>query len=143
MSLIRDPRLWLAAAGVIAGVIVSTAPAANATSLPKISANSNGWHGQVRPNHVFLGQGSAPEVIRLHWRHYGDFTAESTGTVLWPSSGARPRPVRVDVWRPRHHGVGSFFTRMNWTFRSTTGRQRTIRFVFATEGGTFPVWLQR
>jgi hypothetical protein len=127
------------------GLIWALSPAANASTLPKISANTNGWHGQVRPDHVFIGQGSAPEVLNLRWNHYGVFTAESTGTVLWPSSSARPRFVRVDVWRPRGHaGVpGKFFTRMNWTFRSTTGNLRTIHFVFVPLSSSFPFWEQR
>jgi hypothetical protein len=135
----RRAGLVVLLAGVLLGWLLWPVLANASTPLPKISANSNGWHGQVRPDHVFLGKGSAPEVVNLHWRSYGQWTAEATGTVYWPSSFASPRAVRVNVWRPRHHTgtPGRFFTRMNWTFSG-----RTKHFRFATEGGTFPVWVQ-
>jgi len=131
-----------------AGAVLSSAPAAFAATapLPKVSPNSNGLHGQVRPNHVYLGQGAAPETIYLHWTSYGPQAAKATGWVLWPSTRAYPRAVRVDVWRPRHYSghPGFFFTRMDWTFRSTTGRERTIYFYFGNPyGGTLQVWVQR
>jgi hypothetical protein len=140
----RITRFIAGAAVVVAGYSAVSAPAAFAsTALPKISANTNGWHGQVRPNHVYIGQGNAPEVIALNWRWYRAQNAEARGLVLWPSASASLRNVRADFWRPIRHGAGSFFTRMNWTFRSTNGNLRTIHFAFVPESSTFPFWEQR
>lgn len=117
----------------------STAP------LPKIAANTNGLHGQVRPDHVYIGQGNAPEAIYLVWGSYTHTEAYATGYVLWPSASASPRYLKLHVWRPVHYGgaSGKFFTRMTWTWRSTTGHLRTVLFWFTGQAPQWPFWTQQ
>lgn len=117
----------------------STAP------LPKVAANTNGLHGQVRPGHIYIGQGNAPEAIYLTWGSYTHTEAYATGYVLWPSASASPRYLKVHVWRAVHYGSapGKFFTRMTWTWRSTTGHLRTVLFWFTGLSPQWPFWIQQ
>lgn len=113
--------------------------------LPKIAANTNGLHGQIRPSHVYIGQGSAPETRYLWWTRYSHTKAEASGWVWWPSVNASPRSVDVRLWRPVHYAgsSGKFFTRMSWTWRSTNGNTRTVLFWFVGQYPQWPFWMQQ
>lgn len=123
----------------------TTAFSSSTAPLPKVSQNTNGLHGQVRPGHIYIGQGNAPEAIYLVWGSYTHTEAYATGWVLWPSASASPRYLKVHARRAVHYGSapGKFFTRMTWTWRSTTGHLRTVLFWFTGLSPQWPFWTQQ
>jgi|SRR6266704_774020 len=109
----------------LAAVAVST-PAASAGTrpLPVIYNQNNGWNNaHVRPHAIYVGNGGAPFIRRMHWTHWSPFTAAGHGRLHEQKPGCtRPsylcpymsHRVRVYLHRVRTHLGAGYFSRMRW-----------------------------
>lgn len=132
-----------ALAATVAITAVTLAAGATAASagaggpLPVVSANVNGYHGTVRPHHIYIGQGGAPLVRSLRWTHWSQYTAHAAGRLIQQIPGCtKPsyqcpvssRYVSVKLSRPVAVGGREFFSRMRWAGHTDSGARRVIHF---------------
>jgi hypothetical protein len=136
-------HLVLSAAAAVSVVTGVSATSASASALPVVSANVTGWHGSVRPGHIFIGQGGSPFVRSLTWTHWGPWNAESHGRLIRQIPGCtRPsylcpvsnRYVEVTLSRPILHSGVKFFTRMQWVFHNASGLRVVQHLYFSGRG---------
>lgn len=130
-----------AAVLAVAGLLSLSTAAGASTPLPRISANSNCWHGSVKPHHVYTGQGIAPQAVGILWSTYGQHSADGNASFYYPSTNAGVRTGAIGFWRVRTHGGIKFFTRMSWNIPRPNGTVKEIDWVFRVfPGGTCPGW---
>lgn len=140
----RKALIMVPAAALTAVMAAGTSAAgAQQASLPRISANSNCWHGTVRPHHVFIGQGSAPEAVGVSWGFYGQHRGQGPATFFYPGLNSPARHGVISVHRVRSHSRQKFFTRMEWSIPRPNGTVRVINWNFRTfPGATCPAWMK-
>ena len=129
----RAPRAWLTAAGVLAasaatvGVPAAVMPtAADAATIPVVSANVDGWsHLSVRPAWILIGEGGSPEAHVGHWSTWdqGEPNPHATANAtLWTDNclpncaqgheTAHRLVITLSVAKT-HRGV-RYYSRMSW-----------------------------
>jgi hypothetical protein len=137
--MMRKQRVTALCAAVIAlAVIGVSAPAlgaARAASRVRI-VEAGGWTVlSYRPRAIHFGQGGAPFVTRMRWRHWNGSTATGTGKLhiqnpcdlpSYECTSYSTRPVTVRLSDVKVHGGKRYFDRMLVTFRSG-GKMRTRR----------------
>jgi len=140
--------LGLAATGAFA---VGTA---NASTLPRVQANTNGWSGMVtRPGTIYVGQGGSPFVRHLTWSSWGNSVAFASGQLVQQDSGCTQpsylcpvskRPVTVYLHYVQSHNGSPYFKKMRWNWTSRNGHARVMYWLFATyPGASVPAWQLR
>jgi len=129
----------LTAGALTLGAALGSAPAASASPGPPVLYNyAEGFHhGRVKPHNIYVGNGGAPFVLRLHWPHWNQTIALGRGVLDEQIPGCTltpvyrcPRyrhPVRVYLHRVRSHNGARYFTRMRWNSHGETIYWRSHR----------------
>jgi hypothetical protein len=129
----------LSAGAFVVGAAPGPAPAASASpGLPVLYNYAEGFHhGRVRPHNIYVGNGGAPFVLRLHWPHWNQAIALGRGVLDEQIPGCTLTPayrcpryrhaVRVYLHRVRSHNGVRYFTRMRWTSHGQTTYWRSHR----------------
>ena len=112
----------LGALALAAGLTGGLATSALARPVPVVYNLTEGWSApQVRPVRIFIGQGGAPFVEKLHWTTWNSRDAKSTGTLVLDNCqpncalGAISRyRVVVTLSGVKHHNGRAYFSVMTW-----------------------------
>jgi len=135
-ALLTAGALTLGAAPAPALALALGAPAS--PGRPVLYNYAEGFHhGRVKPHNIYVGNGGAPFVLRLHWPHWNQTIALGRGVLDEQIPGCTltpvyrcPRyrhPVRVYLHRVRSHNGARYFTRMRWTSHGETIYWRSHR----------------
>jgi hypothetical protein len=133
----------ITAALAVAGLVLSIAGPASASSKPVVFNDVSGWtHGHVKPHAIYVGEGGSPVVYRLRWSHWSQRTASARGTLNQQIPGCTQptylcptfnSPVRVYLYRVRSRAGTRYFSWMRWTWRGHHNYWRTVHGYFESE----------